>query len=174
MSLMNVEATAIAKGMELKHGNSDHFVTFELDNGERVYFQVSMKIYMLVVEGDRCIITYRDSQYGKKKLKSFERIGKNIPVSTASTNTSSSAIVRNEPSAPVLSSRSMEPRKSFEPVKSLKESSSRFNVTEDLEDNKFDEEPAYKPHKLIQKLDSRANGRKESNRSFDYDEEEDY
>ena len=164
MSLMNVEATAIAKGMELKHGNSDHFVTFELDNGERVYFQVSMKIYMLVVEGDQCIITYRDSQYGKKKLKSFERIGKNIPVPTVGNNANSSSMVRNEPSAPVLSSRS------FEPVKSLKESPSRFvNYDDD-----YEEELGYKPHKLIQRLDSRAKGTTEFNDEFGYDNEEDY
>jgi len=71
---VTVEATAVAKGIELTHGNSFHYLTFELDSGERVYFQVSMKCYMLIVEGDRCIITYKDNNLAKKKLKSFERI----------------------------------------------------------------------------------------------------
>lgn len=126
MALMTVEATAIAKGMEMKYGNSDHYVTFELDNGERIYFHVSMKTYMLVIEGDHCLITYKDSQYGKKKLKSFERIGKATPVSTVVNNTTSTPVAAAKPSSPTLSSRLVESKKSFEPIKSLKETSSRF------------------------------------------------
>jgi len=77
------EATAICKGMEMTHGNSLHYLTFELDSGERVYFQVSMKCYMMIIEGDRCLITYKDSRNSsKKKLKSFEIIGKTVPAST--------------------------------------------------------------------------------------------
>ena len=74
---ITAEATAICKGVEMTHGNSEHFLTFELDSGERIYFQVSMKCYMLIVEGDRCLITYKSyTNSPKKKLKSFERIGK--------------------------------------------------------------------------------------------------
>jgi len=76
---LQAEATAICKGIEMTHGNSAHFLTFELDSGERIYFQVSMKCYMLVVEGDRCLITYKSlTNSPKKKLKSFERIGKTV------------------------------------------------------------------------------------------------
>ena len=79
---VTVEATAICKGMEMTHGNSFHYLTFELDSGERVYFQVSMKCYMMIVEGDRCLITYKDHRNtSKKKLKSFERIAKVVPAS---------------------------------------------------------------------------------------------
>jgi len=79
---ITVEATAICKGMEMTHGNSFHYLTFELDSGERVYFQVSIKCYMMIVEGDRCLITYKDHRnISKKKLKSFERIGKVVPAS---------------------------------------------------------------------------------------------
>ena len=156
MALMTSEATAIAKGMELKHGNSDHYVTFELENGERIYFHVSMKIYMLVVEGDHCLITYRDSQYGKKKLKSFERIGKAIPASTVVNNTANTPVKTTKPSSPTLSSRSVEPKRSFEPVKSLKEGSARF-VEEESEEFSEQESSGYKPHKLLQKLDASIN-----------------
>jgi len=77
------EAIAVCKGMEMTHGNSFHYLTFELDSGERVYFQVSIKCYMMIVEGDRCLITYRDSRSSsKKKLKSFEIIAKTVPIST--------------------------------------------------------------------------------------------
>jgi len=77
---ITVEATAVCKGMEMTHGNSFHYLTFELDSGERVYFQVSMKCYMMVVEGDRCLITYRNHRStSKKKLKSFERITRTVP-----------------------------------------------------------------------------------------------
>jgi len=80
---LQAEATAVCKGVEMTHGNSSHFLTFELDSGERIYFQVSMKCFMLIVEGDRCLITYKSlTNSPKKKLKSFERIGK---ASTAQT-----------------------------------------------------------------------------------------
>jgi len=73
---ITAEATAVCKGVEMTHGNSAHFLTFELDSGERIYFQVSMKCFMLIVEGDRCLITYKSlTNSPKKKLKSFERIG---------------------------------------------------------------------------------------------------
>jgi len=79
---VTVEATAVCKGVEMTHGNSFHYLTFELDSGERVYFQVSMKCYMMIVEGDRCLITYKDHRNtSKKKLKSFERIGRTAPIS---------------------------------------------------------------------------------------------
>ena len=79
---VTVEATAVCKGVEMTHGNSFHYLTFELDSGERVYFQVSIKCYMMIVEGDRCLITYRDHRNSsKKKLKSFERIAKVVPAS---------------------------------------------------------------------------------------------
>ena len=81
MRSVTVEATAVCKGIEMTHGNSYHYLTFELDSGERVYFQVSVKCYMLIVEGDRCLITYKDNNLTKKKLKSFERIAKTVPVS---------------------------------------------------------------------------------------------
>lgn len=72
---IKAEATAVCKGIEMNHGNSFHYVTFELDSGERIYFQVSMKSYMLIVEGDRCLIKYRSlTSSPLKKLKSFERI----------------------------------------------------------------------------------------------------
>ena len=164
MALMTVEATAIAKGMELKHGNSDHYVTFELESGERVYFHVSMKIYMLVIEGDHCLITYKDSQYGKKKLKSFERIGKATPVSTVASSTTSAPVAAVKTGSPTLSSRSVEPKKSFEPVKSLKESATlkegnaRFVEEESAEFSASSEKSSgYKPHKLLQKLDATIN-----------------
>ncbi|MCL1990768.1 MAG: DUF2500 domain-containing protein [Defluviitaleaceae bacterium] len=70
--LITEEATAIFKGVEMTHGNSAHYLTFELNSGERIYFQVSMKCYMLILEGDQCLITYNMT---KKKLKSFEVIG---------------------------------------------------------------------------------------------------
>ena len=160
MALMTVEATAIAKGMEMKHGNSDHYVTFELDNGERIYFHVSMKIYMLVIEGDYCQLTYKDSQYGKKRLKSFERIGKATPVSTVGNSTVGSPVATAKPSSPTLSSRSVEPKKSFEPVKSLKETTTmkptpaRLIEEESEEFVSSQESSGYKPHKLLQKLDA--------------------
>jgi len=73
---ITAEATAVCKGVEMTHGNSAHFLAFELDSGERMYFQVSMKCFMLIVEGDRCLITYKSlTNSPKKKLKSFERIG---------------------------------------------------------------------------------------------------
>ena len=82
------EATAVCKGMELTHGNSFHYLTFELDSGERVYFQVSIKCYMMIIEGDRCLITYKDSRSSsKKKLKSFEIMAKTVPASTQITET---------------------------------------------------------------------------------------
>ena len=82
MRSITVEATAVCKGVEMTHGNSFHYLTFELDSGERVYFQVSMKSFMLIVEGDRCLITYRSlTNSPKKKLKSFERIGKGVAAS---------------------------------------------------------------------------------------------
>ena len=72
---IKAEATAVCKGVEMNHGNSFHYVTFELDSGERIYFQVSMKSYMLIVEGDRCLIKYKSlTNSALKKLKSFERI----------------------------------------------------------------------------------------------------
>jgi len=80
---ITVEATAVFKGIEMTHGNSAHYLTFELDSGERIYFQVSMKCYMLILEGDRCLITYKSlTNSPKKKLKAFERIGANNFVST--------------------------------------------------------------------------------------------
>ena len=80
---ITVEATAVCKGIELTHGNSFHYLTFELDSGERVYFQVSMKCYMMIVEGDRCLITYKNHRNSsKKKLKSFERIVRTAPALT--------------------------------------------------------------------------------------------
>ena len=82
MRSVTVEATAVCKGIEMTHGNSFHYLTFELDSGERVYFQVSIKCYMLIAEGDRCLITYKDYNLAKKKLKSFERIAKTVPAST--------------------------------------------------------------------------------------------
>jgi len=73
---LTAEVTVICKGMEMTHGNSDHYMTFELDSGERLCFQVSMKLYMLFVEGDRCVITYRRiTTSPKKRLKAIERIG---------------------------------------------------------------------------------------------------
>jgi len=81
---VTVEATAVCKGVEMTHGNSFHYLTFELDSGERVYFQVSIKCYMMIVEGDRCLITYKDHRNSsKKKLKSFERIAKVVPASAS-------------------------------------------------------------------------------------------
>ena len=72
---IKAEATAVCKGIEMNHGNSFHYLTFELDSGERIYFQVSMKSYMLIVEGDRCLIKYKSlTNSPLKKLKSFERI----------------------------------------------------------------------------------------------------
>jgi len=95
---VTIEATAVCKGMELTHGNSFHYLTFELDSGERLFFQVSMKCYMLIIEGDRCIITYRDfTNSPKKKLKSFERIGiKKQTVQTSSVEETNSISQSNE------------------------------------------------------------------------------
>jgi len=78
MKPVTMEATAVYKGMELTHGNSFHYLTFELNSGERIYFQVSMKCYMMIIEGDRCLITYRNVKSPKKKLKSFKIIAKTV------------------------------------------------------------------------------------------------
>ena len=80
MKPVTIEATVVYKDVEMTHGNSFHYVTFEFDSGERVYFQVSIKCYMMILEGDRCLITYKDHRNSsKKKLKSFEVIAKKIP-----------------------------------------------------------------------------------------------
>ena len=171
MAITNAEATVVAKGVELTHGNSSHYVTFELETGERLFFQVSIKIYMLLVEGDYCSIDYKDSSYGKKKLKSFERIGKNIPVANSNNNANATGLVSSGFAPKPNDSKSGNPfreshsefskaeqKRSFEPVKKLKEASSSRFENDDFDEDLLDREMSgYKPHKLLRKLDSYKN-----------------
>ena len=183
MALTNVEATVVAKGTELTHGNSAHYVTFELENGERLFFQVSIKIYMLVIEGDHCLIEYKDSAYGKKKLKSFERIGKNLPVAMVSNHVGGGLVAESKPASSGATPRhtepkqvkplresGVEPKKSFEPVKKLKATSTKTEISEIDEDVPNLEQAGYKPHKLLQKLDSfKANDTKKDDDGIDWE-----
>lgn len=115
---ITVEATAIFKGIEMTHGNSAHYLTFELDSGERIYFQVSMKCYMLILEGDRCLVTYKSiTNSPKKKLKSFERIGVksfvSTPVEDSHANISQKTIEQEE--VPIQEQESVQEQKMVPP-----------------------------------------------------------
>ena len=70
-----MEVRVIFKAIDIINGNACHFITFEeLGTGERVYLQVGIGNYMMIVEGDRGELHYKEQKKRyKNKFKSFER-----------------------------------------------------------------------------------------------------
>ena len=70
-----IEARVIFKAMDIINGNACHFITFEeISTKERVYLQVGIGNYMMIVEGDRGELQYKEQKKRyKSKFKSFER-----------------------------------------------------------------------------------------------------
>jgi len=162
MALQTMEATAVFKGMEMTHGNSTHYITFELENEERVYFQVSMKIYMLIIEGDLCRITYRAGGLGKNKLKSFERIAKPVPATTVENDLeldTTEVLVKennrfNEEFDGEKETESTD--KTVEnKAKRISKSPIKKGFLDDDDELPMIEKDGYKPHKLLQKLEKK-------------------
>jgi len=75
-----IKARVIFKGMDMINGNACHFITFEeLSTGERVYLQVGIGNYMMIVEGDRGELYYKERRKRyKSKFKSFDRVVYNL------------------------------------------------------------------------------------------------
>ena len=63
LPMQNERARVIAKRMDVsggKYTDTDYYVTFELDSGERVEFEVDGKQYGLLTEGDDGILSHQD------------------------------------------------------------------------------------------------------------------
>lgn len=71
----SIEAQVIFKAIDIINGNACHFITFEeLSSQERVYLQVGIGNYMMIVEGDRGLLHYKEQKKRyKSKFQSFER-----------------------------------------------------------------------------------------------------
>ena len=75
---VTVEATVLAKRMNFTrhssmhhtghHTHTQHYVTFELESGDRAEFSVPTSEYGLIIEGDRGNITFQGTRF-----LSFER-----------------------------------------------------------------------------------------------------
>lgn len=70
-----IEVQVIFKAIDIINGNAFHFITFEeLSTKERVYLQVGIGNYMVIVEGDRGELHYKEQKKRyKSKFRSFER-----------------------------------------------------------------------------------------------------
>jgi hypothetical protein len=73
--IKSIEAQVIFKAMDIINGNACHFITFEESTTkERVYLQVGIGNYMMIIEGDRGVLHYKEEKRRyKSKFKSFER-----------------------------------------------------------------------------------------------------
>lgn len=73
-TLLTLHATIVAKRTKVSGGSGDssaftsYYITFELDNGERVELNVDGSNYGMLVERDRGMLTYQGTRF-----KHFER-----------------------------------------------------------------------------------------------------
>lgn len=75
---VTVEATVLAKRMHVTHhrnmhhaghhAHTHHYITFELESGDRAEFSIPSSEYGLIIEGDRGKITFQGTRF-----LSFER-----------------------------------------------------------------------------------------------------
>ena len=71
-------ATVISRDTQIRtyrqsRANSHHFVSFELESGERLSFEVSMADYNIVTEGELGVLTYYEHN-GIRVFESFDRV----------------------------------------------------------------------------------------------------
>ena len=67
---LTVEATLVTKrtntesyGGEHRHTSTDYYVTFQVESGDRIEFEVTGIEYGMLVEGDRGKLTFQGTQY---------------------------------------------------------------------------------------------------------------
>ncbi|MCL2559149.1 MAG: hypothetical protein FWE07_01565 [Turicibacter sp.] len=74
-----LKVRVIFKAMDIINGNACHFITFEeVVTKERIYLQVGMGNYMMVVMGDVGVLRYKENKKRyKSKFISFARTGFN-------------------------------------------------------------------------------------------------
>lgn len=74
-----IEARVIFKAIDIINGNACHFITFEeLKTKERVYLQVGIGNYMMIIEGDVGELIYKSQKKRyKSKFYSFQRFDYN-------------------------------------------------------------------------------------------------